>query len=415
MSILIFPLIADNSLSPTIISGVCKTIEKYLMIYRLDKLTKIGGFAPSGKVVKMVAGATEIMITNYLSSKFGNKKIVKALVRANKNNYDKSKILLSEADNKDVVTLDEFSEKFEDEMLQKGFKDLEHFKKEFSNGNVDQDLIDSITGITAKSEKSEKEGRRITINRLIKDDNDKKKYVKPPEIKSPTLNVSTSLEPTWTTISGEHGTHVIGIKVAAYPVTNAKIFVHQMLKDKDMKGVKKVIKATSRNFQRSLFYNVISRISPLLRFFGITMSSLKGDPVYDILKGKSVFNETPFLLLNYNEIKDDSFFADAGGIDQLFAMGWKSIVAADDVGKRAIFCMREFNGLCNVIPYSFIYSGLGRDAMNVYKDLEELRKSTAPYFSSKQSSKKFFSESYIKELVEKYGSLNFPCLKGECD
>ena len=410
MSILIFPLIADNSLSPTIISGVCKTIEKYLMIYRLDKLTKIGGFAPSGKVVRMVAGATEIMIANYLSSKFGNKKIVKALVRANKNNYDKSKILLSEADNKHVLTLDKFSEIFEDEILQKGFKDLAHFKKEVLCGDVEQDLIDSITG------KSGKEYERITINELTKDDNDnKKKYVRPPEIKSPTLNVSTSLEPTWTTISGEHGTHVIGIKVAAYPITNAKIFVHQMLKDKDMKGVKKVIKATSRNFQRSLFYNVISRISPLLRFFGITMSSLKGDPVYDILKGKSVFNETPFLLLNYNEIKDDSFFADAGGIDQLFAMGWTSIVAADDVGKRAIFCMREFNGLCNVIPYSFIYSGLGRDAMNVYKDLEELRKSTAPYFSSKQSSKKFFSESYIKELVEKYGSLNFPCLKGECD
>jgi hypothetical protein len=413
MSILIFPLIADNSLSPTIISGVCKTIEKYLMIYRLDKLTKIGGFAPSGKVVRMVAGATEIMIANYLSSKFGNKKIVKALVRANKNNYDKSKILLSEADNKHVLTLDKFSEIFEDEILQKGFKDLAHFKKEVLCGDVEQDLIDSITG---KSGKSGKEYERITINELTKDDNDnKKKYVRPPEIKSPTLNVSTSLEPTWTTISGEHGTHVIGIKVAAYPITNAKIFVHQMLKDKDMKGVKKVIKATSRNFQRSLFYNVISRISPLLRFFGITMSSLKGDPVYDILKGKSVFNETPFLLLNYNEIKDDSFFADAGGIDQLFAMGWTSIVAADDVGKRAIFCMREFNGLCNVIPYSFIYSGLGRDAMNVYKDLEELRKSTAPYFSSKQSSKKFFSESYIKELVEKYGSLNFPCLKGECD
>jgi hypothetical protein len=361
----------------------------------------------------MVAGATEIMIANYLSSKFGNKKIVKALVRANKNNYDKSKILLSEADNKHVLTLDKFSEIFEDEILQKGFKDLAHFKKEVLCGDVEQDLIDSITG---KSGKSGKEYERITINELTKDDNDnKKKYVRPPEIKSPTLNVSTSLEPTWTTISGEHGTHVIGIKVAAYPITNAKIFVHQMLKDKDMKGVKKVIKATSRNFQRSLFYNVISRISPLLRFFGITMSSLKGDPVYDILKGKSVFNETPFLLLNYNEIKDDSFFADAGGIDQLFAMGWTSIVAADDVGKRAIFCMREFNGLCNVIPYSFIYSGLGRDAMNVYKDLEELRKSTAPYFSSKQSSKKFFSESYIKELVEKYGSLNFPCLKGECD
>ncbi len=361
MSILIYPLIADNSLSPTIISGVCKTIEKYLMIYRLDTLMKIGGWTPSAKSVQLISGVTATFITNYLATKYGGKSIVKALLNAGENIYDSSKLLLHESD--------------------------------------------KISGKELSS----------MISMYIEEKESITDRQKPPEVKSPMLNVSSTLDPTWTTIVGPQGTHIVGIKIAPFPISNIKDFVHQMLEDKSMKGIKKVIKATSRNFQRSFFYNIISRVSPILKFFGITMASLKGDPVNDILKGKSVFNETPFLLLNYNQIKDDAFFADAGGIDQLFAMGWQSVIAADDIAKRAIFCMKQFNGLCNVIPYSFVYSGLGRDAMNVYKDLEELRKSTAPYFSSKQSSKKFFSESYVKELVERYGSLNFPCLKGDCD
>ena len=105
-------------------------------------------------------------------------------------------------------------------------------------------------------------------------------------------------------------------------------------------------------------------------------------------------------MLNYADFTDSGIFKNQGGIFKLHTLGWNSFIAADNVGKRALFCMKEFHGLCSSVPYSFIYSSLGKEHVKAYESEEEIQRSASPFFKTKISQKRLYSES--KNLVEDY-------------
>jgi len=92
---------------------------------------------------------------------------------------------------------------------------------------------------------------------------------------------------------------------------------------------------------------------------------------------------------------DSNFFEQAGGIQKLFGLGWSSIVATDDVNKRATFCMKPFNGMCSSIPYSYLYASLGHS--KVYNDLEDVRRSAGPIFRMKGKYNKLLDCHLLKQ------------------
>ena len=64
--------------------------------------------------------------------------------------------------------------------------------------------------------------------------------------------------------------------------------------------------------------------------------------------------------------------------------------------------MKEFGGLCSTVPYSFMFSSLGRDHNKVYEDLEDVRRSAGPFFRMVTSKRKVFSEAAILSSKHKF-------------
>ena len=55
--------------------------------------------------------------------------------------------------------------------------------------------------------------------------------------------------------------------------------------------------------------------------------------------------------------------------------------------------MKELGGVCSTIPYSFIFSSLGKEHSQVYQDLEDAARSAGPFFRKKSTTKrKLFSK-----------------------
>ena len=81
-------------------------------------------------------------------------------------------------------------------------------------------------------------------------------------------------------------------------------------------------------------------------------------------------------------------------------MGWNSFLAADDVNKRVIFCMKQFHGLCSTVPYRLVYSSLGKEHHRAYEEMEDIKKSASPFFKTSVSIKRIVGESF--NIIDKY-------------
>lgn len=345
----VFPLISDATVSQNIIPGICKILERYMVIYKLDDLFRVG-WSPS----QMVTSSIQNIVSKNVEKIFDSED------KTIKNRNGKLNLLREENP--------------QDTHLHAGNKD----------------------------KKDEKEDKKD-------DKKDEKIGVRTNEIRS-----NLSLEPTWVQFSGKYGTELVGIKVIPVPITNPEAFISQIMSDKGLHTFERLALSIGNNIIRSFRGVMRGILRRPLRALGITFPEIKGDPFDDIILGKSKFGQNSILLLNYANIKNDEIFMDAGGLDKLFALGWSSIVIADDVGKKVIFCMKEFYGHCSFVPYSFIYQAVGPDAMKAYQDLETAKKSMSPFYQQKQDASKFFGESLSRDLIEKYSGLNLPCLKGDC-
>lgn len=339
--IIVFPMLTDESISSNAIPGVCKALERFILIYELDAIMKITGWKileMGGKIANTAGTIGSVMLPFMGKTKQESENIFEGL----KDNLKPS-----------AKTKDQQEEE----------------KKE------------------DKGKKSDYPGQKvISILKGVKDLNSTRADMPNDE--------ALSVEPTYMTVTTTFGTRFVGIKVIPVPIKSKYPLAQLLTVDASMNLFNVIGLKIHRKIIRSFWAMCRGLRVPFLKDRVIT-----GDPEKDILWASTFHKTYIFCLLNYKDMQED-FFKNAGGIHKLHAVGWNSFVAMDDIGKRAIFCMKQFHGLCSSVPYQFIYSSLGKDHGKIYDKLEDVKKAASPFFKTSVSLKQIVGET--KEIVSDY-------------
>ena len=198
------------------------------------------------------------------------------------------------------------------------------------------------------------------------------------KIQSPSKDV-LSLEPTWVKIDTPKGSDIIGIKVIPYVVKSDQAFSELLISDRKLYGINRILTALLRQFVRMFWSFVRGTTLPIIGRIGMKIK-VSGDPKKDIIYASTEHGRNNiFACLNFHDVPDE-YFNSAKGVSWLFKLGWGSFIVCDDVDRKAFFCMREFGGLTSVVPYQLLYTSIGKDYAKVYDDLEELKKTSSPFF-----------------------------------
>lgn len=349
--IIVFPMLTDDTVSRNTLPGICKALEKFILIYEMDAIMKITGLtvvAIGGRIAGQLATKTTKEDFNLLEAipppeGRGTEKIP--------GRYDENGNLIRQRSE----------------------------PKHRSNSRPKQDippgqpLFDAMSGL--------KDLGTVKVD-LPKDQ-------------------ALSVEPTYVVVQTTIGTRIIGVKVIPVPIKSQRFSLAELLSsDLALNKIDSLVYTISRKAIRAFWALCRGLRVPFMADRIIT-----GDPEKDILWAQSYHKRYVFCLLNYSDFSDSEFFKNAGGVHKLHSLGWTSFIAADDVNKRAIFCMREFHGLCSSVPYSFIYSSLGKEHKRVYDDLEDLKKSASPFFKTSFNVKRVFGESidftgnYLRKIL----------------
>jgi len=342
--IIVFPMLTDENVPQSILPGICKALEKFILIYKLDDLIKISGLSVL---------STGTKIAHQLASKQREEYNILEQFGGTKPGYANAK--------------------------PPGYPEDEDEKEEDDENN-DQ---------TFKGGKSSGPGKAVfdTIKGLR--DMGTVKVELPKE-------QSLSVEPTYLTVQTSIGTRLLGVKVIPCPVKTSRYTLAELLTaDVSLGFFDSLIYKISRKAIRAFWSMCRALRVPFIRD-----QVISGDPEKDILWAQSYHKRNVFCLLNYADFTDSGIFKNQGGIFKLHSLGWNSFIAVDNIGKRALFCMKEFHGLCSSVPYSFIYSSLGKDHVKAYETEEQIKQSASPFFKTKINQKRLFSET--KNLVEDY-------------
>ena len=218
---------------------------------------------------------------------------------------------------------------------------------------------------------------------------------------------SIMLEPTWMKIDrvtkyGQKFTSVLGVKAVSVPIRSDATLAQLLTFDKNVGRLMHLILKLGRKMS-GLLYRIYSRT--IEKMIDPDPKAISGDPYKDIVLKRTIISETNvddvFLVLNQADFADD-FALDAKGIRKLMSLGWQSFCIADDVNRRLTFCMSEFRGMCNTLPYTMIYQSL--DQAKVFEDLEDLRRSSTSLFRTKIPMKKVIGESLAQQKLEEFGA-----------
>lgn len=341
--IILFPLLIDESISANnAVPGVCKALEKFMLIYELDSIMKI-----SGLKILSIGGklATAAISTG------------KGLLKTNE---------------------------------QEGISPRDVMGGRIPLTKAQQQRVDYILTQIQTSQSPPATSKNEIVKTAL-DSMDKIRSVGTVKVDMPRQDF-ISLEPTYTIANTASGSRLLGIKVIPIPVKSKYSLADLLMVDASMKLIDRLGLKIYRKVIRA-FGSVMRRL-PILKDRTIT-----GDPEKDILWAWSYHKNFVFCLLNYADITDSEFFKNAGGVHKLHKLYWNSFVALDDVNKRAIFCMKHFHGLCSSVSYPFLYSSLSSDQSKVYEKLEDIKKSASPFLKTSLSLKKL-SESV--SVIEKY-------------
>jgi len=325
--IIVFPMLCSSNVSPNILPGICKVVEKYLLIYGLDDILKISRTMSTAK-----SGAGSIL----------------RMVGARKLRME----------NDDFLKLEDSSTKTSTKTKDKDKNTEETKEKTYSSRD---------TGRTSVT--------------LPKSDN------------------SISIEPTWVQVeTPQKGLQILGIKVIPFQVNSDEDFIKLLTNDTKLKSLNLMTEKLSRK-TIAIFWRILRglKIIPFVR-----SKTLTGDPRQDILFASTKHGARTIALINKIDIENSEIFSSAKMVQKLHKLNWPSFIMVDDVDKTATFCMKEFNGLCSRVAYNFIYSSISKDHMKVYEDLEDVRKTSSPFFSKRVKNTKVFGEGVACFKSKKY-------------
>jgi hypothetical protein len=282
-------------------------------------------------------------------------------------------------------------------------EEIEQLKKDlerFSDREKVKDLKSELGKTTKEYERNKKELDRFRSRKekeerrreIAKDRRERGKA----DVRTVQLGGEITAEPTWVKIDTHVGSSVVGVKVIPFPVISDASLSELMMSDRRLKflmagaiqAYRKIIKTLYK-----MWYATIGKLPFLGR------SPITGNPRKDVIFNKSIHRDKVFICLSMMDF-DNEFFQSAGGITKLYKLGWSSFVVADDVNKRASFCMKQFKGMCSTVQYSFIYSSL--DQSKVYEDLEDVRRASSPFFRMSAKSSKLLGEVVAASKMEEF-------------
>ena len=342
--IIVFPMLTDEDVSQNVLPGICKALEKFILIYELDAIMKMTGWqvvAIGGKIASQIATAGAV---------------------AAKTKRESDNLLEYGPGNKNWES-------------RRGEEEFDDEGNEIPREEIRSNRRDTERGSREKEK---------TPGELVFDTMHGIKDIGSVKVEMP-KDQALSVEPTYITVTTTLGTRIIGIKVIPCPVKSQRYTMAELLTaDASLNFINTQVYRISRKVIRGFWALCRSLRVPFL-----SDKVISGDPEKDILWAQSFHRKYVFCLINYADMSSE-FFKNIGGIHKLHQVGWNSIIAADDVNKRALFCMKEFHGLCTTVPYQFIYSSLGKDHGKVYDSLEEVKKSASPFLQRAVSIKRLF-------------------------
>ena len=347
--IIMHPMIVSNTVSSNIIPGICKSLEKFLLAYRMD----------------------------YISSRWTGKSF-----RLKESNVPEGEIW------------------FENIMEQRV-------------GGPPTGASSSTVHNKATANALNQQVAQLNMTQDLQGGQDGKKSSSSLGFDLKQLNSDIlSVEPTFVTIevevSGAKLQQVVGIKVVPYAVSSDAGLAQLITSDSVVSTLNSHLISKGREIQRAFWKVWQAAIRPI-PIVGEPKSAI-GDPRHDILMARSKYGKHILVCMNYMDLQTE-FFRENGPrkIDKLHRMGWDSLIFPDDVQKRVYYCMKEFKGVCSVVPYSMVYSSVGKMSYGAYDSLEDVRKTTSPFFRMKKiSSSKLVNEMIsLDEVIDGYlGSLD---------
>jgi hypothetical protein len=210
-----------------------------------------------------------------------------------------------------------------------------------------------------------------------------------------------SLEPHWVRVDTPQGAKFLGVKVVPFKVTSTTGMVGLLMKDKELKKMSYLSNKLGRTIMRVFF-----RAMRGVKIPGIKDKPITGSPKTDIVWAASQYGKNTFVCLSQLDLEQDEAFTSPPVVQRLHKLGWASLIVTDDVNKQATFCMRQFGGICSTIPYAFIFSSLGKEHGQVYRDIEDAQRSAGPFFRKRSTTKrKLFSDAKTIAKLNKYSTL----------
>jgi hypothetical protein len=349
--ILVYPMLTSASVNPTLLPGIIKAVEKYILIHNTDDVLKT-----FNNVLPEVAHSTSVNVATTL--------VVAGVGWAAKQIYDK---LGKKGGGAPVPLLKLKGKKIE---LTEQFKQQQMpFPQQSMKDSFKSAARDAAQDVSQNLEKMPKHGSRggggIT------------------GFEMPRME-AVALEPTWVQVHTSLGAKLIGVKVVPFKVTSTEGMVGLLMSDANLKKMDLLSTKFSRTVMR-VFYRIMRGIKVIPGFSGRPIS---GDPKTDVIWAGSQYGKNMFVCFSQLDLEKDDMFTNPQTVNRLQKLGWASIIVTDDVNKQATFCMKEFGGICSMIPYSFIFSSLGKEHSQVYKDLEDANRSAGPFFRKKNTTRR---------------------------
>jgi len=354
--ILVYPMLTSASVNPNILPGLIKAIEKYIIIHNTDDVLQ--NFNSTLKDI-IRAGVTGAVVTG-------------------------ASLAVAAAAGKASSRLRVKSGKFE--------LTEQEMPMVPSTSSMTKDIIKQA-GITTKTVKHVEKDIQQQIKNIEKDSGVTR-------FEMPRYD-AVSLEPTWVQVHTNQGAKLIGIKIVPFKVTSTTGMVGLLLSDRELKKMSYLSNKLGRTVMRVIF-----RFMRGLKIPGIKDKPITGNPKTDIVWATSQYGKNTFVCLSQLDLEQDEAFTSPPVVQRLHKLGWASLIVTDDVNKQATFCMRQFGGICSTIPYAFIFSSLGREHGQVYKDIEDAQRSAGPFFRKRSTTKrKLFSDAKIIAKLNKYSTL----------
>jgi hypothetical protein len=328
-------MLTSQSVSPNILPGLIKAIEKYILIYNTDEVLKHAGGASAGQIIS--TGAQLAMAG--------------AALLAGEDNTEKPGEQISEA-----PTWDQMQAK-------------ERLKQKAANVGKTAGAIDQASQAVSKSSR-------------------------PATLDFP-RGESVSLEPTYVQVTTKKkGLQILGVKVIPFRVKTNENMAGMILNDKDLKGLSFLQQKYGRKIAR-VYFRIMRKIIPAIK-----EKVISGNPQKDVIYASSRYGKDMFVCMSQLDLDSEEEFSNPAAVQKLHRLGWASFIVTDDVTKRATFCMKEFGGVCSVVPYAFMFSSLGKEHSKVYEDLEDVKKTSGPFFNMRTNRRRMFSE--VKSTTDKY-------------